>query len=423
MPDGGSAPGRKRPAGSSRGRSLTASRAHRSTRWSRVAWGIAALDIVAFLVASTYDAASFDAGATALYVIGIASFAGVGALLYARVPGNSIGILLLAAGTTLVAAVMVGMYADLGARQVPPWPGSGIARSIGDSMFIYPFVIAIIGVPLVFPDGRLPSRRFRWLVALAVADMVAWTVLAVVFPGGSAARVPGLAFLLPLVSAVETFILIATVVSFAAAVYAVWLRFRRGDRVQRQQVKWLVAVVSLAAIILPISMLLTDTNPVLADALSSVAILLMFALPIVIAIAILRYHLYEIDRIISRTIGWALTTGLIVAVFAGVVVGLQAVLAEVIGGSTLAVAGSTLLVAALFQPLRRRIQRAVDQRFNRAGYDAQRVARDFSERLREVVDLEALSEEVRRAAGETVRPETSVVWLRIVPDRRPTGRS
>jgi hypothetical protein len=355
----------------------------------RLAWTIAVLDVIAFLVTSLHPSDG-GVGATILYAAGIASFAGMGALLVTRVPGNPIGVLLLASGTVLVAAILVGAYADVGAARIPPWPGSGVARLIGNTMFIYPFVIALIGVPLVFPNGRLPSPRFRWVVRITIADMVAWSILGTLFGQEARRTDPTLAALAPVFSAVETFILVATLVSFGAAVVAVWLRFRRGDPVQRQQVKWLAAVVGLAAAVIPLSLLLTDSNPDLANALSSVAVMTLFALPVVIAIAVLRYRLYEIDRIISRTIGWAVVSGVLVAVFAGLVVGLQGLLSGVTQGQTLAIAASTLVAFALFQPLRQRVQRAVDRRFNRARYDSDRIAVAFATRLRDQVELEAV---------------------------------
>ena len=155
--------------------------------------------------------------------------------------------------------------------------------------------------------------------------MVAWTLGGILgpSPGGASATIPGPR------CALEPFVLFATLVSFGGAVVAVWLRFRRGDPVQRQQVKWFVAVVGVGAVVLPVALVLYTVNPELADALSSVAILAMFALPVAIGIAILRYRLYEIDRLISRTIGWAVVTGLLVAVFAAVVIALQAVLGRV----------------------------------------------------------------------------------------------
>ena len=203
---------------------------------SRLAWGIAALDVVAFLVAFSFDPTG-GSGAAVLYVIGIASFTAVGALLWTRVPANPIGVMLLAAGTVLVATIVVGTYADVGALQVPPWPGASLARRIGDTMFIYPFVIALIGVPLVFPDGRLPSARFRWVVRITIANMVAWTILGTLLDQEARTTDPVLSALAPLFGAVEGFVLVATLVSFGAAVVAVWLRFRRGDPVQRHQVK------------------------------------------------------------------------------------------------------------------------------------------------------------------------------------------
>ena len=136
--------------------------------------------------------------------------------------------------------------------------------------------------------------------------------------------------------------------------------------------------------------------------------------PVAIGIAILRYRLYEIDRLISRTISWALTTGAIAALFAGVVIGLQGILGPVTGGNTLAVAGSTLVAATVFQPLRRRVQGAVDRRFNRARYDAQRTADGFAERLRNSVDLETLRLALSATADGSVHPSSSSVWLRNV---------
>jgi hypothetical protein len=390
---------------------------------SRVAWGIAGLDIVAFLVATTFDPQG-DVVAGVLYLVGIASFAGVGALLCTRVPANPIGVLLLAAGTLLVAAIVIGTYADFGALQVPPWPGSGVARLVGDTIFIYPFVIALIGIPLVFPDGRLPSRRFRWVVRITIANMVAWTLGGILgpTPGGAPGAIPGLAALDPFFEVLQPFVLVATLVSFGGAVVAVRLRFRRGDPVQRQQVKWLVAVVGVGAVVLPVALVLYDVNPGLADALSSVAILAMFALPIAIGIAILRYRLYEIDRLVSRTIGWAVVSGLLIAVFAGGVMALQTMLAGFTQGQTLAVAASTLVAFALFQPLRRRVQRAVDRRFDRARYDGEQTAAAFAERLRDQVDLGGLESDITGTVGVALRPSSAGIWIRQVVPVHPKPR-
>src|SRR4051794_28018352 len=175
---------------------------------ARLAWLVAALDIVVFLLVSL-DPSDGGLLAPLLYVVGIASFAGVGAVLCTRVPQNPIGPLLLAAGTLLVAAVVVGRYADVGAAQTPPWPGAAAARLVGDTAFMYPFLIAFVAVPLVFPDGRLPSPRYRWAVASLVFFAVAWTFLGVLFDPETGARIPALGALEPIVWALEPLILVA----------------------------------------------------------------------------------------------------------------------------------------------------------------------------------------------------------------------
>ncbi len=391
-------------------------------RRSRVAAGIACLDIVAFLVASLIRP-GVDLEAALPMALGIASFTTVGALLCTRVPGNPVGVLLLAAGSVLVLTVVLGTYADLGTLRVPPWPASDLARIVGNAMGIYPFVIAFIGVPLVFPDGHLPSRRFEWVVWIAIANMVAWALGASLGapPNAAEGAIPGGAALELFTGIIEMFVLVSTVVSFGGAVVAITIRFRRGNPVQRQQVKWLVAIVGLGALILLASLLTFSLYPALSNALSTVAALALFALPIVIAIAILRYRLYEIDRIISRTVGWALVTGILLTVFVGVVIALQGVLEGFTQGQTVAVAASTVAAFALFQPVRRRVQSAVDRRFDRARYNAQLTVDAFVEQVRNEVDLVRLRGSLVASADGAVRPSSAAVWLRNALDpREPT---
>ena len=135
-------------------------------------------------------------------------------------------------------------------------------------------------------------------------------------------------------------------------------------------------------------------------------------MPVSIWIAVTRYRLYEIDRLISRGLSWAVLSGLLLAVYAGAILLLQTVLGDVIRGQTVAVAGSTLLAAALFQPLRRRVQTAVDHRFNRARYDAERTTTDFAERLRDEVDLATVSGDIVGRRGHRPPPEHVGVWIR-----------
>jgi hypothetical protein len=180
-----------------------------------------------------------------------------------------------------------------------------------------------------------------------------------------------------------------------------------------------VAVVGLGAIVLPVSLIVpADAAPELANVFTSVTILTLFALPVVIAIAVLRYRLFEIDRVVSRTIGWAVVTGSLLAVFGGAVVGLQALLADVTQGQTLAVAASTLVAFALFQPLRRRVQAAVDRRFDRARVDADRTASAFADRLRDQIDLGGVEADIAGTIEAALRPSSTGVWVRTVPNPR-----
>ncbi len=373
---------------------------------ARVAWVVAILDISAFVVASIVSPSDLS---VVLYLAGIALFGGIGALLIARVPGNAVGLLMLAVATSLTAAIVIGSYASAGITHDPPWPGTALARALGDALWIVPIVIAIIGIPLVFPDGRLPSPRYRWIVRLTVAYLVIWIIEAVYHFGPDEPASDGDA-VASVLAALEIFILIATLISFLAAIVAVWQRFRRGSSVERQQVKWLVAVVVVGAVVFPASFVIKD--PVVANILSIIGIFAFFGLPAVIGMAILRYRLYEIDRIISRTVGYGIVTALLGAVLVASILLLQAALQRFTGGQTVAVAASTLVVFALFQPLRRRVQTAVDRRFDRARYDAERTAEAFAGRLRAETDMSAVTSDLAATTKATVAPRSLSIWLR-----------
>ncbi len=369
----------------------------RARKPGRVAWAIAIVDVVAILIVSLVDPA-LDAASGLLYAVGIASFVFVGALLRTRVPGNPIGGLLLTAGTLLVVAVSIGTYADIGELRDPSLPGTAFARQIGNAMFIYPFGIAFIGIPLVFPDGHLPSPRFRWVAGLAIAAGVAWAM--------------GVLFQTP----TDAVVLVGTIVSFIGAMTAIGLRFRRGNRMEREQIKWPLASAGAGVILLVASLFLQDPFPDVANLLSIVGIVNFFVLPIALGVAILRYRLYDIDRIISRTISYGVITALLVAVFLVVNLALQLALQAALSSDTssnaLAVAGSTLLAAALFTPIRGRVQRSVDRRFDRARYDADRLTIDFADRLRDEIDLATLGDELDATVRRAFAPSSAGLWLR-----------
>jgi hypothetical protein len=198
---------------------------------------------------------------------------------------------------------------------------------------------------------------------------------------------------------------------------AVIVRFRRSGGIERAQLKWFVAAIFAVGTLVVLALadggldigLYAGTSPTIFDVLAAASLSLP---PIAIGVAILRHHLFEIDRIISRTLSWAVLSGLLVGVYAGAVLLLQTMLGGVIQGRTVAAAASTLLAAALFQPLRRRVQAAVDHRFNRAHYDAERTAIDFAERLNDEMDLAALSGDITDVVDTALHPRTVGVWIR-----------
>jgi len=357
-----------------------------------VAWGLAIVDVVTFVVVRLIES-SPDYGALILYGLGIGSFVSVGALLHTRVPKNPIGALLLAAGTFAMLSDAIGTYVRVGLLQDPKWAGAALATSVGDALFFYPIMITLVLIPLVFPDGHLPSPRFRWVVAITLVGMVAWTTGAI-FQSG-----------------LDAIVLFAMLVSFGGAATAISLRFKRGDPVERQQVKWFAAVVLLAAIV-PVGFMMFDASPAVSEALLFIGILAMLGLPVVIGIAILRHRLYEIDRIVSRTIAYVVISAILVAAYVGLVIVIGGPLGDATGGETISVALSMLLVAALFQPLRRRVQSIVDRRFDRARIDADRTTAAFSERLRDQMDIETVTADLRETIHATVRPDRLGVWLR-----------
>jgi hypothetical protein len=360
----------------------------------RIARAVAVVDLlVCFPAALAHP--NPDLGTLVLFLLGVGAYVGIGALLVSRVPTNPIGFLMLATGTVTVTTVALGTYAAVGALQDPPWPEFERAGTIANAMFIYPVMIALVGIPLVFPDGRLPSRRFRWVVVVTIAGMVAW-LLNSVFE-----------------ASLEVVDLVAMPVAFGGAITAIVLRFRRGGPVQRRQVKWLAAVVVVGAIAVLAGLLVNDSSPDLGNALVISGIFALFLLPFVIGIAILRYRLYEIDRIISRTLAYTALTGALALVYVAAFIALQAALAPFTqGGGPLAVAASTLAVFALFQPLRRRLQAAMDRRFNRSRYEAQRTVEAFAARLRDEVDIGRVGGEIQTVIGQTLAPASVGVWLR-----------
>ena len=332
----------------------------------------------------------------------------VGTLIASRQPGNPIGWLFCAMALWVAVAELGEAYGFVAAERGLP---GGVA---GEWLFSWSFVVDLMAwvvVVLLFPDGRLPGRRWRvaiW-VSLAGAGLlfVGQALNADKTEDFSGGRNP-LGVDSPLVDAAWPAGAALLAAGLVAAVASSVLRYRGARGVERQQLKWFASAGLLFALVMPLAAAFWYRS-VLVQVLFGVA---LNAMPAAVGVAILRYRLYDIDRIVSRTLAWALLTVVLGLGYAGVVLGLGRLLPQ---GSSLAVAAATLTVAAVFQPVRRRIQAAVDRRFNRRRYDAARTIQAFSSRLREEVDLDALHRELLAVVDQTVQPTQASLWLRPPP--------
>jgi hypothetical protein len=283
-------------------------------------------------------------------------------------------------------------------------------------------------LPLIYPNGHLVSPRWRPVAWLSAG----WMML--LFAGGAFNRATigpfqlGFANPAGIPGAEDALLLLAQIalgllaVTWVASVLSLVVRYRRSGSLERQQIRWLIFSVAVLLVTQPFVSFL---QPLVSDdvrfLLTCVALLALTGVPLSIGIAILRYRLYDIDLIIRRTLIYGALTAGLGLVYWGSVVVLQQLLRPVTQGSDLAIVGSTLAVAALFQPARQRIQALVDQRFYRRKYNTARTLDAFSTHLREEVDLESLSAELLAVVGQTMQPERLSLWLR-PPVARSGGR-
>lgn len=383
-------------------------------------WLATLIGAIALIVASGHRGGASDGGIDLTFVavaMDVVAFSSVGTILTLRLPKNRVGLVLMVAAVLMV-LTFLGYV--LGAVRTA---AAGVGDPLADlltllgGMGVSPtLVVGGALLALVFPDGRLPGPRWRWPVRAIAAALALGSMLIATRPGpigdGPASNplaISGIAWLEAIAPLGEVFYAIALFGALVLALAGIGVRFRRSRGVEREQLKWFAAA-SVAVIVL-LSLSLADGSGE-TTALDLLAVLSLALPPIAVGIAVLRYRLYSIDRLISRTLAWALVTGLLAAVFAGLVVGLQAFFATFTGGSALAVAASTLVVATLFQPVRRRIQGGVDRRFDRARYDASQAIAALGARFRDQVDVEDLGGELNAILGSTVAPASASVWLR-----------
>ena len=353
-------------------------------------------------------------------------WAAVGTMLTIRRPANVIGLLLIAAGWAygLAARPIDDPLARLAAGAGTPIDAALIFSNMTTGILAY---VVLFAVTATFPSGRLP--RGRWGVAARLAILVGALIAASsVLPSSFdvadshnaivhlANPLGGFVAATAVLTATAGAAYTAMALILVAGVVSMFVRLRHASGLERLQLRWvvmafaaLVGALLLAFSSLVLGMLGISLN---SDILWVPALLAYPLPPIAIGIAILRYRLYEIDRIVSRTISWALVTGLLAGVLLVGVAAIQALLAPLTQENTIAVAASTLAVAALFQPVRRRVQRAVDRRFHRSRYDAERTLHAFAGHLRDEVDLARLNDAVVGTANDAVRPSSSGLWLR-----------
>ena len=384
------------------------------TPWAavRLAWGLWGLAVALIAAALVLDPAQMVRGWIGVLAVLSLTFLSVGAFLAGRRPANPVGWqlhgggMVMAYGSRTRAYLHRGLVRDPGSLPGPEW------AAWAEAVVWHPAFALLAFLLLLFPHGRLPSPRWRPFAWLTVAVYLTLSLSAAFSPGAvnlyypeatSPVRLP----VAPMADTVFGWVLGGQLLVLATALVSLVLRLRRAPGEERQQVKWFVYTV--------VTVVLVFVSTTLA--LGAGYLFPLFGLiPLSVAVAVFKYRLYDIDRLINRTLVYGLLTALLAGVYAGLVFLLGALLDPIAGDSALAVAASTLAVAALFQPLRRRVQALVDRRFDRRRYDAARTVTAFSGRLRDQVDLDTLAAELLGVVDATMQPTRASLWL------RPTGR-
>jgi hypothetical protein len=346
-------------------------------------------------------------------VLMAAAFALVGLVLIAKRPENLVGWALSLAGLGLFVGGVLSAYAALALLAKPEWglPGGTVAGALAVGSWA-PLMCGVFLLFLGFPGGDFPSARWRRVASLVLVGFALIWLGIDLSPGTldpplehyrNPIAVTHSGLFVPALFAIIAPCLVCLALAGADLVR----RFRRSRGVERQQFKWLATTATLLVITMPFSAAFNW-----ADIPGAIFSVLLIALPVSVGIAVLRYRLYDIDVIIRRTLVYGVLTGLLAASYLGAVLGLQQVFSSIAGGSNLAIVASTLGVAAIARPLRRRVQSFVDRRFYRRKYDAERTLSAFSARLRDQVDLDALRADLTGVMAETMQPAHLSFWLR-----------
>jgi len=349
--------------------------------------------------------------------LGAVPFGVVGFVLAWRVPRNPIGWLFLAIGICLLLSIDSGFYAVISyplGHHLPLGPAALFLYELwGPALSLFALVL------LLFPDGTLPARSSRTIMCVFLAVLVGFTAaLGVAVANAVAAHQVALdAFdgLAVIDKATGWFAVAQAISGLIGLPFVLWcvarqfVTWRRSDGERRQQLKWLASGVLIAVIGLVFGLAVPASASPVVRAIANVIAFGIVALPVSIGVAVLRYRLYEIDRIVSRTLAYTIVTGLLVGIYAGFVL----LATQVLGFHTeVAVAAATLIAAALVNPVRRRVQHAVDRRFNRARYDADRTVAAFAAGLQGAVDLSTLRDSLAGTVQQALEPAHLSIWVK-----------
>ena len=404
----------------------------RPRRWAAgLAWGLWALAMLGLAVvpwmdrliirAGRPDLAAFVPGSVVGPVVAVLSATTVGAVLASRRPRHPVGWLLLGFALLLTASGVISSYVTYGLVVRPgALPAANLsARLYGPLIYLS---LAIIGfVLLLTPTGSPPTRRWRWWGRVSTGALAVVLVAATVAPGSlDPVRMTVRGPLDPLcyggaLRAAHVLAQAVAVLIILAGGGSLVVRYRRARGLERLQLRWVTLAAALTGVAYLAYAVLLALGSRLADWISAGATTF---LPLAAGAAILRYRLYDLDRIVSRTLAYGLLTVLLGLGYAAVVLGLGRLLGQ---DSSLVVAAATLAVAAAFQPARRRVQGAVDRRFNRRRHDAARIIEGFGARLRDQVDLDTLTADLLAVVDQTMQPTQASLWLRPQAPSRTAG--
>jgi hypothetical protein len=427
---------------------------HRSASW--LAWSLAALSMVMFLASIALDVlarsvpvpSSLGAGRTIvdlLTSVPILAFPVVGALIVSRRPYNPIGWICLAEGFLWMFLGVIDYYGVYGLAKPGTVPFPVGIYALAQWLWVPTVGLLAIYLPLLFPDGKLPSRRWRPVAWLSGAVIVVVSIAQGLIPG----PLPGLGGVRnpfglkghPWVADAANAILVPFLLCILVSVLSLILRYRRSGGEVRQQIKWIAFAASILGLLFVSAMASSlilfffapetwegavDTPPFWLELLFYVMVLSLAGVPVAVGFAVLRYGLYDIDLLINRTLVYGSLTATLALVYFGGVATIQTLFQALTGQEKqpqLAVVVSTLVIAALFNPLRRRIQGFIDRRFYRRKYDARKTLEAFSAKLRQETDLDALSDDLVGVVRETMQPAYVSLWLRPeLPSKRSQGQ-